>query len=333
MRETLRQPLRATFSIIALMISSPSLAEDLVPFVFQELPPPQSTTPSQHPICRFQDLTLPQDFSVFATGGYSGKKLSFQIDQSGHQATQFDVAVNYTQKPVILMLGSYEPTIWNIGWSEGTRIIAVVASGYHRQVLAGLPSHVPQLVSTYDNKGACGYFYINPDARNPINPKSRQLFGRPVDMVFPAKNGNAVVGNPLESKTKLITSKTKPPQSYYDNSAPLAGPGGLKHAVEQGYLRRATPADGEAWVDALASANPAPDVPPVAGIGLPKPPKPSISDAFVVLKPFTYPAGLYGGHSATFFIPVGIPVPSGDPGHSAVYDFNTLRCLGALCGQ
>jgi hypothetical protein len=51
----------------------------------------------------------------------------------------------------------------------------------------------------------------------------------------------------------------------------------------------------------------------------------------VVLKPFTYPAGLYGGNSATFLIPKGVPKPKGNSGHSSVYDFNTLNCQGALC--
>ncbi len=64
---------------------------------------------------------------------------------------------------------------------------------------------------------------------------------------------------------------------------------------------------------------------------MPKPPKPPIYNAYVVLKPFTYPAGLYGGNSATFLIPKGVLKPAGNPGHSAVFDFNTLNCQGPLC--
>jgi hypothetical protein len=50
-----------------------------------------------------------------------------------------------------------------------------------------------------------------------------------------------------------------------------------------------------------------------------------------VLKQFTYPEGLYGAYGATFFIAKGAPRPTGNPGHSAIYDFNTLNCQGALC--
>jgi hypothetical protein len=77
--------------------------------------------------CKFTGLDLPADFAVLAGGEYSGRRLDFQIDQSGHQATQMDVVVNYTAKPVVLILGAYEPTIWSIKWSRGTKILAVLA--------------------------------------------------------------------------------------------------------------------------------------------------------------------------------------------------------------
>jgi hypothetical protein len=50
-----------------------------------------------------------------------------------------------------------------------------------------------------------------------------------------------------------------------------------------------------------------------------------------VLKPMQFPAGLYGAHSATFFVPKGVPLPTGNAGHSAVLDFNTMNCGGPLC--
>jgi hypothetical protein len=189
------------------------------------------------------------------------------------------------------------------------------------------------LISTYDNKGTCGYFYLNSNGQNPINPISRRLFGRPVDMVFPVKDGKVVVGDPLETNSKLVTSPLVSPQSFHDKSSPIAGPAGLEDAVQKGLLRNATMADAEAWSDALATNSPNPDVPPIAGIGTPKPTRPGLHRAFVVLQLFTYPSGLYGGNSATFFIPRGVPAPDGNPGHSAVYDFNTLKCNGALCGH
>jgi hypothetical protein len=38
----------------------------------------------------------------------------------------------------------------------------------------------------------------------------------------------------------------------------------------------------------------------------------------LVLRPIRFPAGLYGGHSATFRLPDGVAAPKGNPGHSRV---------------
>jgi len=287
--------------------------------------------PVPKPVCGFPDLKLPEDFAVFVVGASSGRKIAFQIDQSGHEGTQIDVTVNSPNKPVVLLLGAYEPTIWNIGWTANTRILAVLGGGYHRQAYAGLEKHTPLLNSSHDNRGPCGYIRSAKDNLAQLNPLSRRVFGRPVDMVFPAADGRVVVGTALPAGAKLIRSPEVTPESFFDKSAPIAGPAGLEDAVKKGLLREATAADAEAWSEAVLQNSPKRDLPPVAGQGVPKPPKPFLYNAYVVLKPFTYPAGLYGGNSATFIIAKGVPKPQGDPGHSEVYDFNTLNCQGPVC--
>jgi len=282
--------------------------------------------------CAFEDLKLPDEFAVYAAGAYSGRRTGFQIDQSGHEGTQIDIAVNHT-KPVVLMLGAYEPTIWNIGWTPHTKIVAVIASGYHRQIIAGLKGSIPVLISSYDNHGACGYFYVDIDKLASLNPLSRRLFNRQVDMVYPAQDGKVLVGESIPAGVKLVTSTSAMPDTFHDTSAPLAGQAGLEDAVEKGGLRKATPKDAEAWAKAVIETSPKRDEPPVKGIEIPSLQLPRLYHAYVVLKPFTYPAGLYGANMATFFIPKGIIMPKGNPGHSAIYDFNTMDCQGALCGR
>lgn len=320
------------FSLTMFLVATLCCADELVPFDFPPANDPRGTV-GQGSICKFNDLTLPAEFSVVAAGAYTGRKISFQIDQSGHEGTQIDVAVNNSRQPVILMLGAYEPTIWNIGWTNGTKILAVMVSGYHRQVVAGLGKQTPLLISTYDNKGPCGHFYVTSNKLEALNPTARSLFGRSVDVVYPAQNGYVVVGDPILSGTKLLTSSEVPPESYRDKSAPLAGPAGIADAVNKGILRKATSSDAVAWSEAVAKASPKRDIPPIAGVGAPKPPKPELRNAYVVLKPFTFPAGLYGAHSATFLVPKSIPKPSGNRGHSVVYDFNTLTCDCISCGH
>lgn len=319
--------------LLVLLTASP-------PVIAQEADDRAPTSESDNNSCVFpQADTLPDDFVIYAAGGYTGRKLDFQIDQSGHTATQMDITVNEPSKPVVLMLGAYEPTIWNVQWTQDTEIVGVLVSGYHRQAVAGLPTTIPLLNSSYDNEGACRYFYMTPDDYRVLNPLARNLFGQSVSMVFPLResSGTITIGDSVEEDVSLVRSDAISIESFIDPDAPLAGQAGIEDAISKGLLRRATREDGEAWVDAqvaLTSTSPDPDVPPIAGEEdeTYRPPVPGIGSGYVVLDDdFVYPPGLYGAHSVTFFIPEGVAVPEGNPGHSAVLNFNTLRCTGGLC--
>lgn len=332
-----------TAEIESLVIPPPSApTEKLVPFKKMDT----ST------VCGFPRVTLPADTVVLGAGGLGGKNVGFQIDQSGNPTTQIDVAVNFPEKPVALMLGASVPTIWNVGWTSGTHIVAVFASGDDRQRVAGLTPDTPLLVSSTNDKGPCSTsrfnseaFHLNDifvasfgygrvtNAAQAINEQklSQILFARPITKIFsvPDGAGKVVMGSPMNSTQRLTTSAATPPESFHDKSAPLAGQAGLDQALRRGVLRRAILKDATQWIKALKKKyaiqnRPAPDIPP------------DLDNAYVVLKKFTYPPGLYGGHSATFYIPVGVPRPTGDFGHSRIYDLNSisLDCLGdSPCGK
>jgi hypothetical protein len=203
----------------------------------------------------------------------------------------------------------------------------VLVGGYHRQAIAGLDKSTPLLVSSRDEKGPCGYFSMSGNLTE-LNHLSRRVFGRPVDLVYPAIKGQADVGKPMPPGATLVRSRDVTPESFHDKNAPLAGEAGLEDAVRQGLLRKATEADAEAWAEAVIQNSPQRDIPPVAGQERPKRHQLRIDKGYVVLKPFVYPSGLHGAHSARFIIPKGAPKPAGNPGHSTVYDFNTLNCQG-----
>ncbi len=295
------------------VMASSAGAADVKPFEFS-----RTEMNSAH---GFDNLNLPADFAVFAAGGSSGRKLDFTIDESGHEATQIDVAVHYTNRPVILMLGAHEPTIWNIGWSTNTHIFAVLASGSYRQAVAGLDPNVPLVISTAQNQGLYGYFYIARDKMDVLDRVARRLFGRSVDSVYPARDGKVLVGNTLPPGITLVTSKETPPESFHDTNAPLAGRLGIEDAVRKGILRNATEADVDAWVKAATAATPKSGVVPRPRV-MPEMP------CYVVLQPFRYPGGLYGANSATFFVPKGVPMPTGERAHCTVFDFNTVTAEG-----
>ena len=137
--------------------------------------------------CSFPGLRLPPEARVYAAGGYKGEPLGWSIDKSGHTTTCIKVAVNSPEAPVVLVLGAYEPNVWQIGWTEGTEILAVVASGYHTQKVSGLEPGVPVLISTSRDKGPCGYFYFDPTLPKimAVNDFSQNMFGRNLEAARP----------------------------------------------------------------------------------------------------------------------------------------------------
>jgi hypothetical protein len=303
----------------------------------------ERTTPRERECkygCCFLDLQLPENAAVYAAGAVAsdGWPLGFQIDQSGEDAKRIDVMVNEPDKPVALLLSSYGPTVWNISWSPRTKLLAVAAVGHRGQALAGLPKSIPQLISCNDTgKVRCGTVYIlPPGAPEAAKAKSvretdeltLRLFDREADGVFPITSATALVGKPLKAGTKMVSSPETTPESFFNPAAPLAGEAGLKDALQKGLLRKATYQDVKDWNDQYAKAHGKRDVFP-KDTGQPAPSlQKEYGRAYIVLKPFAFPKGLYGGRSATFYVPQGVPYPTGDPGHSCVYDFRTLSRKG-----
>ena len=283
--------------------------------------------------CEFNDVKFPAEYSIYAAGWYAGRELDVQIDQSGEEAGRFDIIVNSPGKPVVLILGAYEPSIWNIGWTKETVILAVVATGYHRQAVAGIPKDTPILISTSSNGGLCGNIYPNGQNQKKIDGFSNRLFGKPTDKIYLVGAGKAILGLPLKPEEQFVTSADVTIESFIDRKAPLAGAAGLKDALRKGLLRLATQYDREEWIiekakEVYTKSRKQPKNPFCAGI---VPLRPARADeSYTILKPFRLPKGLSGG---TFFLLKGVPFPEGDLGGCELYDFNTMKCHGYYCNQ
>ena len=288
--------------------------------------------------CAIPNLELPKNVVVYVAGDYGqkGKPLGYQLVQDNAVAKRIDVIVNERRRPVVLMLGAYEPMLWNIQWTPGTNILAAFASGQYRQAVAGLPRTTPVLLSypTEERRAPCkSYFYDTQknENRKHIDLLAKEVYGRTADRIFDIGNGSVVIGEPLVAGTKTLTSQDIPPESFFDPSAPLAGIAGLQDAMKKGILRQANDLDANAWKIEYAKTKHGSDISPnatdTATASTPK----VLTDTYVVLKPFIFPPGLFGRDMATFYILKGVPYPKGDPGHSTVYDFNTMKCAGPLC--
>lgn len=294
------------------------------------LEPPVATTKTQAPKiepaqdpCTFAQLHLPDGAEILAAGGYQGRSTSFQIDQSNDPATVFDVIVNKTTRPVALMLGAYSPSIWRLQWTEGTQILAVLVSGYSKQIITGLPASVPVINSSRGS--ACPHFYyVTEDQKSALNPVAKKVFGRAVDLIHYSDSAGALrIGDPLTSASRIVSTTRQEPDSFRLPGTPLAGKDGLAEAVANGQIRLASAADWDAWAVYEGWMK---DLPPVAGQGRPRAKRPEdYQAAYVVLKAFTYPAGLTGAHSVTFLIPEGAPSPQGNPGHSRILRYRAIQ--------
>jgi hypothetical protein len=260
-------------------------------------------------------MQLPDDFRVIAAGAYGGRPLGYKIDESGHMATQLDVVVSSQGQPVALMLGAYEPTVWNLSWTPGTRLVAVYVGGYHAQRIGGLPRNVPLLTSSYEERKAgsgCPYFYVGGEGgSSSLDEAASRVFHHAVDRVYHAGDEGTVF---IGATAQLGPMPTRGPSDYRDNLMRPAGKEGLDQAIQLGQIRRAGPGDALLWSQAMAqrkgraydpAAGQQPDAPP--------------SNLYIVTGPFVYPSGLYGATAVMFLVPPGVPTPRGDPGHSAVY--------------
>ncbi|WP_415879653.1 hypothetical protein [Methylomonas sp. TEB] len=281
---------------------------------------------SNNHLCESIQSSLPDSFTVFGAGTFkrhnlNKRKLGLKIDTSSYEANQVDVLVNYQQTPVVLFLGAYEPTVWNISWSEKTHIASVVIGGFYRQAIAGLPPNIPII-------DFCGKFYVNDnqDDLKEVDRLSNRLLGPPIKMVYLPKDGKVVVGNEPIDGTKIVTSPGTPPESFYILPA---GQAGLDVAIAQGLIRMATQEDVDDWIDIVLENVPIIDMLPITGNNKSQPKILLDDHTYVALKPFKLPSNL--PIFSRFFVPVGVPVPTGQESHEIIYDFNTRKCYGLAC--
>lgn len=276
--------------------------------------------------CGF-DRIFPKNMTVFAAGAYRGMGSDYRIGEKGENASIFRVIVNSPKKSVALIFGSYDAAIWDVSWTEGTKIEAAYIMGYHTQAISGLPKTVPIKTISIEKNYGCGSFTIEEKSLSRVNPLSNKLFHKNVDSVYYAKDGYIFIGDTISDQEMLYTSADTPIASLNHQDAPLQKDEALYDAVSKGILRAVTPEDLNRWLENLPKNK---NLPKVATPN-PNKRKPYIYKGFVILKPFSLPEGLYGGDSATFFLQKGVPMPTGNLGHSTLYDFNTMTCKGTRC--
>lgn len=294
--------------------------------LYEHPKPPQVLPPSADP-CGIPGLG--NDFDVVMISIYGGSKpLEVAIDQSGHRVGEESVIVGRTPKPVVLLLAGYDPTVWHIGRTADARIAGVLAQGYHRQVVTGLPkaTRITQY-STEDGPNACRHFRADkfgPDAS--VRNRVRELFGRRITTFQSAKPGAHFTVGEVVGDVQYSQDVTLKDVALADDVMP-GGQRGVDRLVQQQALRLATPSEIDQWMAGAARR---------AGKTLEQYRKDfgrylESTGTYVVLKPVELPSGLYGANSRVFLIPTGTPMPTGDRGHNAFLRMDGFACEGPMC--
>lgn len=236
-------------------------------------PPPQAAPPAVESECTQWVAQLPDDYVIHAAGAYKGRELDFTFGEANKVATAFDVAVNVPDRDVVLALGAYDPGIWTVKWSPGTRIVGVWVSGHDRQEVIGIDSSTPLLKTSYADRSACPSFYVTADNAYLITGAVSKVLGRAPDSLVLANNGRISIGKP-GAQSGYIQAERKDPEEFRDPSLPSPGDKGIEQLLSQGKLRRATVADLRPGDSAAGSS------------------ESYVWRAFVVLGPMRFPADL-----------------------------------------
>lgn len=275
---------------------------------------------------------IPRDSKVYHVGSYggtSGLGAAIELDNKGHDVRKIDVLVNLPDEPIVLVLSAYDPVVWNVAWTAGTRIVAAVVSGYHGQAVLGISKSIPLYVTTFAGaehdakRGAsssCPFFYAYkqdneyPKAADAI----RRITGLEVARFIQApEKGAAIVGGPVSAALSAFESSpdyrleefvlTRKP-----GEAP-AGPRGMEELAKLGFVRHAMPEDIRSFEESGVKGI-------IRGMA-----------TYVILKPLTMPDGLYGGNSVNILLPAGVPDPDGPRGHNSFFRFGQPKCVGPGC--
>jgi len=281
--------------------------------------------------CEFPGLQLPNDAAVHVVVNGRTRELPFGIDPSDSRAYVGDVYVNLPGKRVALVIvGNSGPTVWNFHWTRSTQIIAVAAMASSPLEFAGLPKGTPIFSGHFGGGTACKYFSASPGfperERREVAAFTEQMYHRSADATTHFQfRTPAVVGDKAPA-TEYVQSNDVTVESFATKASELIGIKGLNKLEADGAIRKATQQDAASWLAAWKAAHPAiatrytaSDQELLRYIGLWK--------AFVIQKPFRYPTGLVGADSANFFVPKGASRPTGEQGHSIVYDLNTGSCF------
>lgn len=260
---------------------------------------------------------IPADFVVSGVATYSSSQdAEVQITTDGHAAGLTEVVVNQPGKNVVLLLAAYDPTIWRISHTPDTRIVGVVASGYHDQALLGIDSNVKSVIIGQDSYDGVKPYSSQWDSESGyekyFSRYSELTLGKPVSTVGRKQSGGRVVfGEVPAEKTKLVSDTSKKLEDLAVKGSLPQGKKGLDLLLKEGKIRPATQEDIDQWRDIAFKRN----------TNSSEKPGPYLSPdrTYVLLKETPLPYGLSGAHSSRFIVSRGVSIDQSSRQHCSFY--------------
>lgn len=279
-------------------------------------------------------FNTPEGAHIYAVGNLRG-----QIHDSAPD--HMNIIIKDTSAPLILILGAKHSATWtlNLEPDQGeVDILGIILTGEGKQNILALPSEIPILSSTFEDRTDCGHADFRPENVGPLYRLSMQTTGEQVKQVFYTENGFAIIpmNTTLPDDKKLAPSvaglttqettqsSSNAPQSHPSKAQGVelsAGKLGVQEAIRAGLMRPATAHDFQQWQTSYqrySNGHQQAKIMPHF-------------QTMVVLKEMTLPKDLTGAHSLALILPKGVPYPSGELGHSIILDISNGTCMGVLC--
>jgi hypothetical protein len=277
---------------------------------------PLSAGPTVEPLPE----NLSEGAAIVAFGAYKGG-IETRFDIAGEKKLVGSVRLSADRDgpPVVLVLSGYDPIIWDLRAVPTARLRAVVVFSASRHAVAGLDDSVMLLFACGKDRervGAGVHAYEGGEMLDRLAAAIMALTGRTIDLfeggyapeAFRLKGAaGAFAEAPMADKAPLAIRADVPV-----TLSPVAPrEAGVRQLLAEGAIRPATELD-RVWLSAALTRTSA------TGHLARVPAPPARGKAYVVLRTITIPKGMYGAHSAEFFIPNGVPHPD-DPGSHNVY--------------
>ena len=224
----------------------------------------------------------------------------------------------------------YDPIVWNVGQTDGARIAGVLAEGYYRQAVIGLPKSTRVTTySTSDGANACPYFRAEraeSSEHNAVQRRIRELFGRGIDTFMNKKAGGRFVVGDVSGDVAYSADQTMKSVALPDTVMP-GGERGLARLVKERAIRPATEEEVAKWVKGAAERLGQPLDKYRRGMDW----RLGRNNVYVVLSEFDLPEGLAGANARTFILPAGTSRPGGPQGHCTFLQMDGFQCYGVGC--